>query len=997
MPVGDPRGSVWRRWEPHIHTPGTVLNDQFKGADPWDVYLTEIEQSDPPIEVLAVTDYWTLGSYQKVLSYIASGRLPAVKMVFPNVEMRYGIATDRGSPINVHLLISPDEPDHVEQAERFLRSLSFSFRDEIYRCAPEDLRRLGRAHDPTATEDVTALQKGAEQFKIMPEDLRRALRDSAWARGNILVGVAAKTGDGTAGIGSDSSFTSLRTEIERISAVVFSSRPGDREYWLGRGAATRDQLEARVGGRKLCLHGSDAHSADRVGRVSQDRFTWIKGDPSFEALRQACIEPDSRGAIGRAAPTGPPPHRVIDSIETENSGWNQNPRLILNAGLVAIVGARGSGKTALADVLAFAGQSDEPVDNERSFLRRAHRHIIGETYRLNWQEGDSTARSYGDDYESAGGAERVQYLSQQFVERLCSSEGVTDDLLEEIERVVFDSGDIESRQGASSFKELLEMKTARGREVRAQCEEEIVSIGQKVNEERSKQAALTSLGSQRDAVTTTLRQDRSARDALIAEGKQGDRERLQVVAAAVEERQRKLELAERDRRTVVALQSYVTDFRDRIAPNELANLRHDNDRAGFAEAEWSRFLKMFSGDVDDLLAMRLAEKDEVLRVLKGAEVAERDATEEPYVPVDADLEGVSLSALRLESDRLRKLIGLDAVKTDRLKQLNGTITQSEAQLARLNEQIADSERAQARIVELNERRKSEYARIFSAIEDEARELEKLYEPLRGLLEQEEGALGRLEFSVRRVVDIEEWAQRGERLLDLRTFGPFRGHGALLRAARDELLDAWTAGSSDEVADAMASFRSNYDHALLEHAPVPKAKRAEYWAWGGRIAEWLTSTGHISVQYGIRYGGVEVEELSPGTRGIVLLLLYLSLDRQDDRPLIIDQPEENLDPKSIFDELVPRFKSTRQRRQVIMVTHNANLVVNTDADQIIVASASSHGAGQLPELSYSGGGLEDAVIRGEVCAVLEGGESAFKERAARLRVQLDERPANSANK
>jgi energy-coupling factor transporter ATP-binding protein EcfA2 len=730
--------------------------------------------------------------------------------------------------------------------------------------------------------------------------------------------------------------------------------------------------------------------------VSQDRFTWIKGDPSFEALRQACIEPDDRGAIGSAAPTGPPPHRVIDSIETENSRWNQNPRLVLNAGLVAIVGARGSGKTALADVLAFAGQSDEPVDNERSFLRRAHRHIIGETYRLNWQEGDSTSRSYGDHYQSSHGAERVQYLSQQFVERLCSSEGVTDDLLEEIERVVFDSVGIESRQGCSSFRELLDLKTARGRELRIRCEDEIVLIGRKVNEERSKQAAVASLRSQRDTVRLTLQQDRSARASLIAEGKQGDRERLQVVAAAFEERQRKLEVAERDRRTVVMLQGYVTDFRDRQAPSELANLRHDNDRAGFAEPEWSRFLKVFSGDVDELLARRLAEKDAAIRTLKGVDVAEKDSPDQPYFPFDSDLETVPFAALRLESDRLRKLIGLDAVKTDRLKQLNSKITQSETQLARVNEQIADGERAQIRITELNERRKAEYARIFSAIEDEARELESLYEPLRELLEQEEGALGRLEFSVRRVVDIEEWAQRGERLLDLRTMGPFRGHGALLRAARDELLDAWTTGTSEEVADAMASFRSNYDHALLEHAPVPKAKRAEYWAWGGRIAEWLTSTGHISVQYGIRYGGVDVEELSPGTRGIVLLLLYLSLDRQDDRPLVIDQPEENLDPKSIFDELVPRFKSTRQRRQIIMVTHNANLVVNTDADQIIVASASPHGAGELPELSYSSGGLEDAAIREEVCAVLEGGESAFKERAARLRVQLDEQSSNPRN-
>ena len=74
-----------------------------------------------------------------------------------------------------------------------------------------------------------------------------------------------------------------------------------------------------------------------------------------------------------------------------------------------------------------------------------------------------------------------------------------------------------------------------------------------------------------------------------------------------------------------------------------------------------------------------------------------------------------------------------------------------------------------------------------------------------------------------------------------------------------------------------------------------------------MAVWLYDTSHITVQYGIEYEGVAIEQLSPGTRGVVLLLLYLAVDRQDLRPLIIDQPEENLDPNSVFEELVPHFR------------------------------------------------------------------------------------------
>lgn len=153
------------------------------------------------------------------------------------------------------------------------------------------------------------------------------------------------------------------------------------------------------------------------------------------------------------------------------------------------------------------------------------------------------------------------------------------------------------------------------------------------------------------------------------------------------------------------------------------------------------------------------------------------------------------------------------------------------------------------------------------------------------------------------------------------------------------------------------------------------------------SQWLFGTDHLSVGYGIKYDGIDIANLSPGTRGIVLLLLYLALDDGDDRPLIIDQPEENLDPQSVNNELVPLFIAAKTRRQVIMVTHNANLVINTDADQVILAEVGDHAASGLPKITYSAGGLEDEDTRRVVCEILEGGEVAFRERARRLRVNL----------
>ena len=75
--------------------------------------------------------------------------------------------------------------------------------------------------------------------------------------------------------------------------------------------------------------------------------------------------------------------------------------------------------------------------------------------------------------------------------------------------------------------------------------------------------------------------------------------------------------------------------------------------------------------------------------------------------------------------------------------------------------------------------------------------------------------------------------------------------------------------------------------------------------------------------------------------------------------------------------------------MILVTHNANLVVNTDADQVIVASSQRGNADGLPSISYKAGALENRDIRQAVCNILEGGDRAFLERERRYRFRWDD--------
>ena len=118
------RGSEWRRWEPHIHAPGTVLNNQFGRGTPWETYLASLETATPKIEAIAVTDYYLTDTYQELLSYKAGGRLPNVQLIFPNVELRLDVAAKTGF-VNLHLLVSPEDPKHVEELHRILQRLQF--------------------------------------------------------------------------------------------------------------------------------------------------------------------------------------------------------------------------------------------------------------------------------------------------------------------------------------------------------------------------------------------------------------------------------------------------------------------------------------------------------------------------------------------------------------------------------------------------------------------------------------------------------------------------------------------------------------------------------------------------------------------------------------------------------------------------------------------------------------------------------------------------------
>jgi DNA repair exonuclease SbcCD ATPase subunit len=144
----------------------------------------------------------------------------------------------------------------------------------------------------------------------------------------------------------------------------------------------------------------------------------------------------------------------------------------------------------------------------------------------------------------------------------------------------------------------------------------------------------------------------------------------------------------------------------------------------------------------------------------------------------------------------------------------------------------------------------------------------------------------------------------------------------------------------------------------------------------RIRCWFPDDS-LDVRYSLKDGESfkPVEQGSPGQKTAALLAFILSYGNE---PLVLDQPEDDLDNHLIYDLIVTQLREIKQKRQVLVVTHNANIVVNGDAENVIALDVRS---GQTRIVTQ--GGLQEPSIRDEICRVMEGGKEAFDQRYKRI--------------
>ncbi len=760
---------------------------------------------------------------------------------------------------------------------------------------------------------------------------------------------------------------------------------------------SRSQLEEVDVNAKL-IDGSDAHhlsTADQSTRLG-NCMTWINALPSFEGLRHAYHEFETRVFVGDRPPKlesvrAHPTHH-IDVINVRLApGQQSSPsfetQLPVNSGFVAIVGNKGQGKSALTDIIGLLGGTSRSAHN--SFLTPARfkdpKNNLASKHEasMSWLGGDVTERSLDADPDSAT-TEAVQYLPQSFLESVCNEGPGSDKLFSlELEQVIFAHVPQAERMGTTNLADLIAARTgATQRRIEILRGELSATITRVLDlEAQLEPRAKKELESQLAEKSAEL----TAHDALKPEpvAPPADHEshaseleqrieevrrdvgvledELRLIQTEANDATRLLGRAEELGRELDNLQHQVTTFVDRISPIAAELGVKTTDLLTFST----------SLDVLDQLVKKLADrKDAALSNLSTT----ADGTPAKTV-VDSRTELTTLESALDAPQRAYQayLSQVDGWKNQRLDILGSPGTAGSLEF--FQHRLAELSKAPMMLDELREQRLAESLAIHAQLLEVATEYRSLYAPVQTFIDEHPVVRNRFNLAFEVTVEEDGLTDQFFTMVSRQAAGSFYG-----TEDGNARLAAPIAVTDFGVSEAVGKFVSTLDNDLRHDGrPGRKNKRSRAHeqlrkgATSQQLYELIFGLRYLKAEFSLESDSRPLTQLSPGQRGTLLLLFYLLVDKSH-RPIVLDQPEENLDNQTVHELLVPAIAEARKLRQVIVVTHNPNLAVVGDADQVIVADLDNG------RFQYVSGAIEDPVINGRIVKILEGTWPAFKNRA-----------------
>lgn len=976
------KGSIWRIWDLHVHSPKTYGGD-------YSTFITNVSQSKA--SVVGINDYCSIEGYKSLMDL---GGVPD-KALFPVVEFRmHNIVANRknadptksGTKINFHIIFD-NNPTVFNSISNWLNSL------ECYNERGETIQ-LGVASD---------LMKLTFDFETVSTSLKKL----SLYHDHSLIWLPYDEYGGIDDIDPNDNFFKL--SLINKAHLIGSSTKKQIDFFKWQDPKyTKEQYKTWFDVPKPCIKGSDAHKIDYPfghlqNQSSQpiDKFCWINAEPTFKGLKQIVVEPD-RVFIGdepdllkRVRTNQTKFIRTLSITKTSDSTvddlWFDNFKINLNSSLVAIIGNKGGGKSAITDILALCGNTHQDTNNF-SFLaskkfRKQKPFNLSEKFQatLTWEDGTTITRKLNEN-PNTNLPERVKYIPQNFLERLCANIE-SDEFERELKQIIFSHTPSEKRLGKSSLDELINYRSSLVIDEIAQIRNEVSKLNVEIvqlenmasqdfkktieNKLQLKKDELTAHFSIKHQQPAASEQDTTSK-ALV--------EKLSVIREPIKSIEAEI-AQERIRRTNLSIKLEELNRSLQFYSNLNDQLKKTKDQTN----EFFSTLKKHGIDPDTVFAFQINTSPISLEIEKAkSETVEIDKS------LDATVEESKLFKLKswnaelqqgqeeLDKPAKEQQRHLDILKEweTQKNQIEGSADDEgslkilENQLEYLNTNLLPE------LASENNERKVLVEQLFDKKASLIQIRKELFQPVTQFINDFKDLKERYDVNLDVALELRSFAENFFSFVNQGRIGTFSGKDEgskklqdLIEKSHFDTVEGFVSFSEELVSNLKNDKRTS------ESSPIDINNQLRKGTSLNELYDFIYHYEYLQPIYNLKLGNKTLEELSPGERGALLLIFYLLLDN-DDIPLIIDQPEENLDNESVYHILVHFIKRVKEKRQIVIVTHNPNLAIVCDADQIIHMQIEKENKNNV---KFYAGAIEEDTINKAAVNILEGTLPAFNNR------------------
>ena len=961
------RGSGWNKWDLHIHTPASFfweggkglkdMNDDEKAQGIKD-FIDTVNKSDA--EVFCIMDYWTFDWYLELQKYIITNPDELKKLVLPGMELR--IECPVNYRLNIHCILSNSlsRQELIDfKSELYIRSIDKKLSDDSLIKFAESLddskaSKFGFQSPETLNNDEL-LKLGSKTAEITKESLENAFAQIPLRTGYIILPY--DTSDGLLNLNWEDHPHDDNYFMQ--SAHIFESRD-KRNIDLFNGKKTPENerffknFYKTIGSKpKPCISGSDAHKYSKYGVFPSDKITWIKADPTFEGLKQILYEPELRVRIQPHKPEEKNNYLTIDSVSyLDDDARKVFPKdaIKLSTYLNSIIGGKSSGKSLLLFNIARSIDSDEVMEKADDLIEKYDLKDNSYDFEVVWSDGFVSKMSDVDKDNSR----KITYIPQLYISKLVDEKNeligfnkLILDAIKELDKTLEIDG---FEQTISNF-----------------YDETITNIN-------SKAAELTKLINDlfnEIEISTKIKEDIKEFGDSSAIKKEVDKKK-----DLIKELTKKSALTDEQANLMNSLKTQEETNNSLIEKYEqqiMAINRFDELLSQTVDS-YKINLESLKSEVKDEFEIELAIENHISTWISNLNTKISEQLTETK-------QQIAVLLKEYETKLNDKKSELEHIK-EQLKPLLEKIS-NQQQLEELNNEITNQNMVLKSLDDLNKqllKSNKKFDEIQSKIIDKYTAEFDLYKKLVEVLKKDE---------VRKMDSIEIQTTLGmsnkrfrTNFTDLFDNRSHLNNDSSLFSDQNELV--FDQGNHIKLIKELFTklLENKAYHFVLKYNSLKDAILKLF-------------ENYFEISFDILFKGDNLLQMSPGKIGLVLIHLYLQFSNAR-YPILVDQPEENLDNRTVYEELVDFIREKKIQRQIIIVTHNPNLVVSTDSEQIIVCNQSGQQVNKDNKeylFEYVSGSIEFTSARDEskegilyqmgirehVCDILEGGAEAFAKR------------------